>query len=57
MTVDADLAFTRARFRDDDPGGDHIPGALDRVISAGVTIEPSQRLFGSLASATSVRVR
>jgi hypothetical protein len=48
LTVDADLAFTRARFTDDDPTGTRIPGALDRVISAGVTIEPSRPLFGSL---------
>ena len=40
LTVDADLAFTRARFTDDDPAGTRIPGALDRVISAGVTFEP-----------------
>jgi outer membrane receptor protein involved in Fe transport len=31
-----------------DPAGSHIPGALDRVISAGVTMEPRQPLFGSL---------
>jgi hypothetical protein len=44
----ADLAFTDARFTDDDPTGALIPGALDRVISAGVTIEPRQPVFGSL---------
>jgi hypothetical protein len=38
----------RARFRDDDPAGNYIPGALDRVISAGVTIEPERMIFGSL---------
>ena len=48
LTLDADLAFTRARFRDDDPAGEYIPGALDRVISAGVTVEPQSRLFGSI---------
>jgi outer membrane receptor protein involved in Fe transport len=47
-TVDADLAFTHAEFTDDDPAGMRIPGALDRVISAGVTIEPTKPLFGSL---------
>jgi hypothetical protein len=47
LTVDGDLAFTRARFTDDDPVGPRIPGALDRVISAGVTIEPSRLFFGS----------
>jgi hypothetical protein len=48
LTLDADLAFTRARFTDDDPAGNQIPGALDRVISAGLTVEPQQRLFGSI---------
>ena len=48
ITVDADLAFTDARFTDDDPAGNQIPGALDRVISAGVTIEPRKAIFGSL---------
>jgi hypothetical protein len=48
LTLDADLAFTRARFTDDDPAGDRIPGALDRVISAGMMFEPQQRLFGSI---------
>jgi hypothetical protein len=48
LTIDADLAFTRARFTDDDPAGTRIPGALDRVISAGVTVEPQRPLFGSL---------
>jgi outer membrane receptor protein involved in Fe transport len=48
LTVDADLAFTRARFTDSDPAGQRIPGALDRVVSAGVTLEPHRRAFGSL---------
>jgi outer membrane receptor protein involved in Fe transport len=48
LTVDADLAITRARFRDDDPAGNDIPGALDRVISAGLTVEPPKALFGSI---------
>jgi outer membrane receptor protein involved in Fe transport len=48
LTIDADLAFTRARFSDSDPAGARIPGALDRVIAAGVAIEPTKPLFGSL---------
>jgi TonB dependent receptor-like, beta-barrel/Carboxypeptidase regulatory-like domain/TonB-dependent Receptor Plug Domain len=48
LTIDADLAFTRARFTDGDPAGTHIPGALDRVISAGIAFEPRHPLFGSL---------
>jgi hypothetical protein len=48
LTWDADLAWTNARFTDDDPAGARIPGALDRVISAGVTVEAQQPIFGSL---------
>jgi hypothetical protein len=48
LTVDADLAFSRARFRDDDPAGNRIPGALDRVVSGGVSVETALRMFGSL---------
>jgi hypothetical protein len=48
LTIDADLAFTRARFTDDDPAGRRIPGALDRVISAGAAFAPGSPLFGSL---------
>ena len=40
--------FSRARFTDDAPAGDFIPGALDRVVSAAVTVEPRQPVFGSL---------
>lgn len=48
LTVDADLAFSRARFRGDDPAGNYVPGALDRVISAGLTVEPEKPLSGSV---------
>jgi hypothetical protein len=48
MTIDGDFALSRARFRDDVPEGRFVPGALDRVISAGLTVEPRRPLFGSL---------
>ena len=38
MIVDADLAWSHARFTDDDPAGDRIPNAVDRVASLGVSI-------------------
>jgi outer membrane receptor protein involved in Fe transport len=37
LIVDADLAFSRARFRGGDPAGDRIPGAIERTASAGIT--------------------
>ena len=51
-------SFSRARFTDDDPAGDRIPGALDRVISGGVTVEPQPAASSAAcASATSARGR
>ncbi len=48
LTVDADVAVSRARFTDSDPAGSNIPGSMDRVLSGGLTIEPRARIFGSV---------
>ena len=48
MTAEADLSFTSARFTDDDPAGDAIPGSLNRVVSGALTVEPAKRVFGSI---------
>ncbi len=48
LTADVDVSFSRARFKDDDPAGRFIPGALDRVIAGGITVEPAKRVFGSV---------
>ena len=48
LILDADLALSRARFRDDDPAGDHIPGSVEQVIAAGVAVEDAGPVFGSL---------
>jgi hypothetical protein len=48
MTAEADLSFSRARFTDIDLAGRFIPGALDRVISGALTVEPARRVFGSI---------
>jgi TonB dependent receptor/TonB-dependent Receptor Plug Domain/Carboxypeptidase regulatory-like domain len=52
VTMDLDVSFSRARFLDVPVGEDYVPGALNRVISAGVSANPpaaAQRgLFGSL---------
>jgi hypothetical protein len=48
LTLDADLAWSHARFTDDDPAGNRIPGAVERVASAGVTLNDGKRAFGSL---------
>ena len=50
ISMDLSLAFTRARFTEDDPlaGGNYIPGAPNKVASAGVTADSGQGWFGAL---------
>ncbi|WP_457390037.1 TonB-dependent receptor [Roseateles sp. P5_E1] len=38
LLIDADLAWTRARFADFDPAGNRIPNAVDKVGSIAVTL-------------------
>lgn len=47
MTLDFDVAYTRARFRDDDPAGQRIPGAIEGTASLGLTFEAGP-WFGGL---------
>jgi hypothetical protein len=48
LTFDADLAWSRARFRDADPAGDLIPGAVEGVVSAGAAVHDVGPWSGSL---------
>ena len=48
LTLDADLAWSRARFRDRDPAGDRITGAIEGVVSAGATVHDAGAWSGSL---------
>ena len=47
-TFDADLAFSHAEFRDDAPEGNHIPGAIESVIAAGVAYRADNGFFASM---------
>jgi outer membrane receptor protein involved in Fe transport len=47
MTIDLDLAMTRARFTDFSPDGDFIPGAPNMIASAGVTFGYQTGWFGA----------
>lgn len=47
LRFDVDIAFTRARFDDADPA-DRIPGALERVVAAGVAVDGYKQWSGSL---------
>ncbi len=48
LRLDADLAYSRARFTNFDPVGDRIPGAVEGVVSAGVTAPELRGWYGSL---------
>lgn len=47
LGFDADFAYTRARFTDDDPAGDYIPGAPAAVASASVVFGYETGWFGT----------
>ena len=41
-------SWSHAHFTDDDPAGDHIPGAVATVVSAGATVDSLRNVFGSV---------
>ncbi len=48
LTLDADLAFARARFRDSAPEGKRIPGAVEGVASVALAVDNVGPWFGAL---------
>lgn len=48
ITFDADLSLSKSRFTDSDPAGDDIPGSVESVLAAGVTVDNGKGWFGSL---------
>jgi hypothetical protein len=48
LTLDLELAFTKSQFADFDPAGDEIPGAIDRVVAAGITFDDPNGWYGSV---------
>ncbi|MBC7718577.1 MAG: TonB-dependent receptor [Chitinophagaceae bacterium] len=48
LTIDADLAFAKARFRGFDPAGDRIPGAVEGVASLALAVDNLGPYFGAL---------
>lgn len=46
--VEADIAWTEARFTDGSPDGDHIPGAIESVFTAALSAEWPSGWFGSM---------
>jgi outer membrane receptor protein involved in Fe transport len=48
LTLDADFAFARARFRDSDPAGPRVPGAVEGVASVALAVQNLGPWFGAL---------
>jgi len=48
LVVDADLAWSRAVFRDASDVGNRIPGAIERTASVGVTFDDRGPCYGGL---------
>nr|MBL8409967.1 TonB-dependent receptor [Dechloromonas sp.] len=48
LAIDADLSWSHARFRDDDPAGNYIPGAVTTTANLGATIDNLGPWFGAL---------
>lgn len=48
VAFDLDVSASRARFTDPDPAGARIPGSVEHVVSAGVTVSGWRRTFGAM---------
>jgi outer membrane receptor protein involved in Fe transport len=48
LTIDADIALARARFRGSDPAGPYIPGAVEGVASLALAVDQLGGYFGAL---------
>ncbi|GAC1414212.1 MAG: TonB-dependent receptor [Burkholderiaceae bacterium] len=48
LTIDADIAFARARYRNLDPVGDRIPGSIEGVASLALAVDHLGHYFGGL---------
>jgi hypothetical protein len=48
LSLDFDIAHSHARFTEDDPAGNYIPGSIETTIATGVAIDVPNGLFGSL---------
>jgi hypothetical protein len=48
LGLDLDVTWTDARFTDQDPAGDDIPGAIVATVAAGATVDDLGRWSGAL---------
>jgi len=52
LFLDLDAAYTQARFEDEDPAGNRIPGAIEGVVTAGLSF---QDVWGGFFGGVNVR--
>lgn len=48
LTIDADLAYAKARFRDYDPVGERIPGAVEGVATFALAVDNLGPVYGEI---------
>ena len=48
LAFDLDVSLSDARFTDDDPAGDEIPGSIESVVASGVTLSSEDGWYASL---------
>ena len=48
LSEHADLSASKAKFTDDDPAGNRIPGSIDRVAALGMTLNDLGRWSGTV---------
>jgi hypothetical protein len=48
LSFDLEIALTDSEFTESDPAGDEIPGSIDRIFAAGLTLSSPDGLYGSL---------
>ena len=48
LTLDFDASLSHARFRDDDPAGNEVPGAIESVFTGGFTLRDFHGFFGGI---------
>jgi hypothetical protein len=46
VIIDADYSWSHARFTESDPAGDYIPGAVETVVSVGLTVHRDSGWYG-----------
>ena len=55
VNMDVDVSFSRARYADVPAGEDFVPGSLNRVVSAGIAVNPPQGVTSGVFGALRLR--